>query len=132
MTSKRDRWNAALRDLATQLGERGIPLGVILDSPTLDHDPIECMGERRPAEQCEATTASRLQELGAQRDSGERGVLDAAGTGVVFDPLPLLCSEGSCPLWKDDIFEYSDIHHLTRALTRHLAPQLHPFVESLL
>ncbi len=50
----------------------------------------------------------------------------------MFDPLPLLCTDRTCPLWSGDVFQYSDTQHLTRAFVRTLAPQLKPFVESLL
>ncbi len=71
---QRERWNAGLRDLATDLGRRDIPLGVILDSPTLDHDPVECVAKGRAGEECEAS-ADRLDQL-ARRDSGERDASD--------------------------------------------------------
>jgi peptidoglycan/LPS O-acetylase OafA/YrhL len=127
---QREQWNVALRDFAHDLGQRGIPLGLILDVPAMEHDPIECLAKGRSREEC-GVDQQALDEL-AQRSAGEQQALAAAGHGVAFDPVPLLCSDDVCPIRQDGILEYNDPDHLTRAFSRHLAPQIQPFIESLL
>ena len=85
IAQQEDRWNAALGDLAMDLDNRGIPLGLLLDIPMLDLDPVECLAKGGGVAEC----GTNQKELGriAVRDAGERTAV--AGHGEVLrTPCP--------------------------------------------
>jgi len=125
-TWRQRHYNFALRSQAAEIG-----LGVILDNPRFPDDPIECVARHRDARPCRLDRATVDAQLRAVHTAESDALLDA-GYGVTFDPVPLLCTDSTCPVTIDGEVAYQDQSHLTAAFARHLAPALNAFIEATL
>ncbi len=83
------------------------------------------------AEPCALTSPKILDYLDA-RHQVETDALTDAKWGTAFDPDPLFCTNGVCPIESDGVFRYLDGNHMTATFSRSLAPALRPFVTQLL
>jgi hypothetical protein len=119
-------WQSAHESLGRWLRERGVSFGVILDTPRIDRDPTDCMARHRRAQVCAFTVEhARGSVLDAHR--AEQRAARTVGA-VALDPIPMLCSGGSCPVVIDEIPVYVDEGHITARFSATLAPQITAFV----
>ena len=124
-------WQDSLARFASNLRDMGIPLGVLLDVPGADGDPIECAAQHGSAEPC-ALTSGKILDFVDARHQVETDALSDAQWGQAFDPDPLFCDDRVCPIEADGVFRYLDGNHMTATFSRSLAPALQPFVLGLL
>jgi peptidoglycan/LPS O-acetylase OafA/YrhL len=112
-------WQQGVTDRAEELRRLGIPLLIIQDTPGTLADPNECLAKQRDDAACESTIDEQLQTLAPMRQA-EAGGVAAAGWGTLWDPLPLLCPNGTCELEDHGRLVYTDEHHLTNTESRAL------------
>lgn len=123
-------WSAATERFATDLSERGIPLGVLQDVhyPTLR--AVDCLTATSTPATCD-TPRALTRELDrihtAQRDGLQR-----AGHGAVWDPAEGLCDTTACRVSVDGRLVFRDRDHLTAGYAKDRAPELIRFTAGLL
>lgn len=125
-------WTRATHSLADELGKRGIPLLLMLDTPRYEaFDPLECIAEHGPARRCART---RSAEIDRQRDvtiAMRRG-LERAGHGSIWDPLDITCPERYCALVDGSLVVPLDGHHVTAEWSASQAPVFRRLLKDLL
>ncbi len=106
-------WADAIRGLRADLADEGIDLGVVLDNPRPDGNPLLCAGESGTAEGCgrsqEAATAKVARHVANERS--------AVGADRAMDTISLACRDDECPARLDGVWVYSDATHLSRQFT---------------
>lgn len=120
-------WESSLRELIGRAQANGSNVGIILDSPQFESDPLLCAGRYGSFETCTLSTEESLAFSRAFRQV-ERAVGDDLGIPV-FDPVEGLCGD-DCPLRSDEMVHYSDESHLTRSYVLSIAPAVAEFVET--
>ncbi len=118
-----DVWRRAAERMLGEVRGRGIPLLWVLDTPRVPDDPVDCLAHRRSPAACAPARSAALAGIAATR-AAEFAALASDGRAAVFDPLPFLCDERSCPVVIDGLLVYRDESHLTARFSRHLAPAL--------
>lgn len=117
-------WGEATARSVRLLTEAGIPVLYLLDTPRTSI----------PVPSCLAANARDLQECAIARESlpvPERrsAVIETLPAGVtVLDPLPVLCTDRSCPPVVGNALVYRDDDHLSATFSR----QLHPLFDDAL
>jgi hypothetical protein len=116
-------WQTSVEEFARFLDEDGIDLVVVLDVPRFDSNPLECVAEARDTAPCDLDAESVQEFLGPVHQAEIRA-LGEAGHGSWFDPLRLLCSNSTCPVFVDGQVAYGDSHHLTITMARLFSNEL--------
>ncbi len=124
-----ERWADAYQSFLETVGaERAV--GVIVSTPTLVKDPIECQIEGDTPEEC-APTPKQIDDQGSvlrQREAAERAI---AGDVATFDIRPDLCGPDTCVVLVDGHQVYADNGHLTPEFTTRYVSDIREFLREL-
>ncbi len=116
-------WQSGLETMVAELEERHIPVGVLLDIPRQETDPVHCAAVHGLDAECTVDRETADAQL-ASAHARELEILVDAGHGVAFDPVPVLCDREDCPLLVDDVVTYRDSNHLTATFASRLGPDI--------
>jgi peptidoglycan/LPS O-acetylase OafA/YrhL len=118
------RLRAYERGLAStlrQLAASGARLAVLGDVPFQDQRAVDCVSEHpKEPRQC-GTRRSKAVDAGYH--AAERRVASAAHA-VLFDPIPLLCTDTRCPMVVGRLVAYYDKRHVTASFALRAAGAL--------
>lgn len=110
-----------IRGLSTrleQMHQLGIPVVTLAETPRMNQDAADCVGEHlKDLQACARSRPAALRHLVVKRAS------KATGTPVV-DLTSRLCSPEICPAVIGQVLVFSDDHHLTATFMRTLTPFL--------
>jgi hypothetical protein len=123
-------WTHAFESFVRKEKGVGVPVGVILDNPTLPQVPAQCVSQTASIAECEPSRAVALapdQLLGG----AELRVVHRDHIPYV-SPTSVLCTPTGCPISLNGKLLYIDTNHLAYAATQLLEPQLTTFLPSLL
>ncbi|PWE18699.1 hypothetical protein DDZ18_03655 [Marinicauda salina] len=108
-----------------RLGEAGIPVLAIRQTPRFSHDVPECVAEHLEApSHCAETRAVALRRYDPIPPAGE-----AVGSARVVDLNEFICELNVCSPIVGNVLVYRDPHHLSATYSRSLAPLLANEVE---
>lgn len=127
--AQRATWRRGVARLAADLRERGVPLALILDTPRMAKDPLNCLARGGSFDACASPAAAATTLVKAIHTEEEAAIL-AEKHGSIFDPLPLLCNAETCPLQLDGKLVYRDSSHLAPQFVATLHPQLTAFFQA--
>ena len=119
-------WADGVARLRRDAESAGAPLGLILDAPRLDLDPIDCLALHVDSPGVCAPSQIALARLTAVHEA------ERLGGAQYFNPLDRLCPAGTCTM-VDDVgaSKYRDTNHITPTAAREFAPDLQRFLRSL-
>jgi hypothetical protein len=122
-------WRTAFNTFLHQMQDQGIRPGVILDDPTLQYEPAECVSRTQSLAACESSRGAAL-STGQSLMSADIGVLKADPSVPFLAPDDFLCDEAGCPLELHSHLLYADTNHLTVGATQLMEPQLSNLLRS--
>ncbi|HNJ96570.1 MAG TPA: acyltransferase family protein [Ilumatobacteraceae bacterium] len=125
-----DAFEAALADLVAIVRDTGGEVGLVLDNPTQETDPLECLARGSTVAHCSVSSAKALSKSGAFLDATRR--VAAAKSLPLFDSFDLVCDDRVCPVAIGDLVVYSDLGHLSREFTLSTAPEFARFISDVL
>ncbi len=105
-----------LADAWTQLGDHGIPVLAIGQTPRFDFEIPDCLGRYKNPEECSRTRNDVLSDF----DPIPLAV-NGTSNAVFLDMNEYLCQENICPPIIGNVLVYRDFHHLTATYSRTLA-----------
>ncbi len=120
-----DAWAEASEALLTDLADQGVAAVWIHDTPTLDFDPIECLGSRSEA----TCTPDRWESTNFAEEvrALDQPAIDATGA-LSYNPLEQLCDDDVCLLRFRQVLVFQDDNHITTAASQALVPDLEPVI----
>lgn len=120
-----DRWAAEVGEFLAAMENQGVEVVWIHDTPTLDFDPIECLGSRDEP----TCTPSRWESTNFAEEvrALDQPALDAVGA-FSFNPLEQLCDDETCLLRFRNVLVFQDDNHITTAASLALVPELEPII----
>ncbi|MEL7208005.1 MAG: acyltransferase family protein, partial [Actinomycetota bacterium] len=118
-------WATRTAEFLAAMDAAGIEVVWIHDTPTLDFDPIECLGSR----DLDTCTPGRWESTNFAEElrAIDQPALDAVG-GFSYDPLQELCDDEQCLLRFRNVLVFQDDNHITTAASLALVPELEPIV----
>jgi hypothetical protein len=104
----------------TELGEHGIPVIGIRESPEMGVDIPTCLAARGGSvDKCSVPADKAIYDDTAIETAAQR--VDSA---TVLDLNPLICTSKLCPPVVGNVVVYRDTHHLTKTYTLSVTPYL--------
>lgn len=122
-------WGTKTIELLEAMDANSIGVAWIHDTPTLDFDPIECIGSRG-LDRCTPDRFSAT-SFAEQLRAIDNAALDRFGMGR-YNPLDQLCDDAICYLRTRDTLVFQDDNHITTTASLALIPELEPVVLSAL
>jgi peptidoglycan/LPS O-acetylase OafA/YrhL len=123
-------WQSGESTLVSSIVKQGIPLGVILDEPTLENDPTQCLSSKQTVSACEPDASSALRTAAKLLAIDRQIVRDNHLPS--FDMTNQLCDASKCNLEQNGLLVYADLAHLAGAYTASLKPQITQLVGQVL
>ena len=112
----------AISATVSRIGTSGAKMIFMADTPRMSEDPPDCLAQHaddirvcstRPVE-AGISSAGRVAEIEGARRAG----------ATIFDPIPFLCTEETCPTVIGDVEVYRDAFHVTNTYAMTLQPQI--------
>jgi peptidoglycan/LPS O-acetylase OafA/YrhL len=127
-----ETWRSGHEALARALAADGIEMLLLHDLPRYPFDPLTCLIDAGPDEDC-GLDRDQVDSRSASIRQAEAEALERAGHGEVFDPVPFFCNAERCaPMTDDGRVIMQDSHHMTGRYSADLADAIEPILVELL
>lgn len=119
-----DAWQTGMGRLVERLSESAGAVRLVLDTPSLDEEPADCLSA---PEATMGTCTADLPVLVSDVNARTRAAAASEGAQVV-DMTRYVCAEHTCPMVVSGIAVYADDNHLSATYVDHIATA---FIDSL-
>ena len=105
-------WEEAAEEFLSGIRDRGIPLAVIFDEPSLPENASHCIIKKQSIGACELPP-DQAAAASTSASQAERRVVERLGDIPTVDMVDIICDEERCRLEIDGVLVYADHNHLS-------------------